>query len=375
MTRFKQVFYGLLFLSLVQVFFGWVPPVQAQTFWQSEVKSTNTTSFTDTPTPLFSQELTITTPQGEKKIPFGNEYQPLSADQLLEAGTPIVVTLQVTETDSGPTENWVVHDVYRLTPLLFLYGLFVLSVIALSGWQGARSLLGLLFSIGVLAWGVIPLLLQGYDPLLISLAAGALITGTTVYLSHGWNLHSHVAWISILLVLVVVGLLAYGSVISFHLTGRATEEAMFLQFLGGNAIQLQGLLLGGILLGTIGVLDDITVSQVAIVTELAEANPELSSLELIRRGLTVGKAHVSSLVNTLVLAYAGANLPLFLLLGQSQQPLWVTINSELLMEEIVRTLVGSIGLVIAVPVSTVLAAVSLTVLPQLKKETSHSHSH
>jgi uncharacterized membrane protein len=146
-----------------------------------------------------------------------------------------------------------------------------------------------------------------------------------------------------------------------QLVGLGSEEAYFLQFTDTARINLQGLLLGGILLGALGVLDDITVSQVSIVYELFDAKKNISWLELYERGLAVGKDHVASLVNTLVLAYAGANLPLFLLLVlNTQTPTWVSLNSDILVEEIIRTIAGSIGLVLAVPLSTFLAAQIVT---------------
>lgn len=182
--------------------------------------------------------------------------------------------------------------------------------------------------------------------------------------------------------MIAVAALSHGAVISGRLTGLGSEEATFVQFLGSGTVNLRGLLLGGIMLGALGVLDDIAVSQVAVVFELAAAKPKIKFEELFRRAYTVGKTHVASLVNTLVLAYAGANLPLFLLFMTSQNtPAWVALNSQVIAEEVVRTLVGSIGLVLAVPLTTLLACAvrlrlqdTLSLLGVTKTE-SHTHSH
>jgi uncharacterized membrane protein len=142
-------------------------------------------------------------------------------------------------------------------------------------------------------------------------------------------------------------------------------------------VNLQGLLLGGILLGALGILDDIAIAQVSVIFQLKEVNNKLSFKELYERGLKVGKDHVASLVNTLVLAYAGANLPLFLLFTINRDiPLWVTLNNEIIAEEVVRTLVGSMGLVLAVPITTLLAAVVVSRLGALPtKGGRHAHAH
>ena len=143
-----------------------------------------------------------------------------------------------------------------------------------------------------------------------------------------------------------------------HLSGLGTDDAFSLQFGQTGNINFKGLLLGGIIIGTLGVLDDITTSLSATIEEIKKANPKYTFWELVKSGLRVGSEHISSLVNTLVLAYAGVSLPLFLflILNPMQHPLWTILNSEIIVEEIVRTLAGSIGLILAVPITTLLAA-------------------
>jgi uncharacterized membrane protein len=234
------------------------------------------------------------------------------------------------------------------------------------GLRGAASFVGMMVSIGILLSYIVPQILSGSNPVVISLIGSLAIGALTIYIAHGVSKKSHVALASMTAILLLVAGLAYMAVKAAQLVGLGSEEARFLQFGDTANINLQGLLLGGILLGALGVLDDITVSQASIVFELKEAKKDISWHELYERSLNIGRDHVASLVNTLVLAYAGANLPLFLLfILNEQSPDWVTLNSDILVEEIVRTLAGSIGLVLAVPLSTFIASTVATKYPTM----------
>jgi uncharacterized membrane protein len=250
-----------------------------------------------------------------------------------------------------------VVDRDRLVPLAAAFALFVAAAIAFSRWQGVTALLGLGISLLVLARFVVPRILAGGHPLGVTLAGAVMIALTSIYLAHGANRRTTVALAGLLITLGAAAGLAILFVSLARLSGAGSEEAVLLQVGHVGGVNLRGLLLGGILLGALGVLDDITTAQAAAVEEISRANPRLGPAELYRRGLSVGREHITALVNTLVLAYAGASLPLFLLFTiNPDQPLWVTLNTEFVAEEIVRTLVGSIALVLAVPVTTVLAA-------------------
>lgn len=321
---------------------------------------------------LYVSDLNLTT-----QVTAGNEFQPLTETQRLKTGTKVIVTSQATAT--GETE-YVISDVYRMSIIYWLVAGFVLMVVIVAKWRGLLSTVGMVLSFVVLTQFMIPQILAGSDPVWISLAAAIMIALVTIYLSHGFNLKSHLSIGSLVVTLIAVVSLAAGSVELAQLAGLGSEEAYFLQFGPTANINLQGLLLGGIILGALGVLDDIVVSQVSVISQLQQANQKLNFQELYRRGLEVGKDHVASLVNTLVLAYAGANLPLFLLFYLNEQyPLWVSINSQIIAEELVRTLVGSIGLVLAVPVSTMLAAYVLSqtrfAQQQLDSRNKHVHQH
>lgn len=313
---------------------------------------------------------------GEKLLQYGSEFQPLQELQRLSDGIPVVITKANDGDFGGDNASFVVYEDYRLPVLVWLAAGFFLLVMAVAGYKGVLSVLGMFISVGILMMFVIPQILGGTNALMITVIAAFLIATVTVYLSHGWKLSSHLALISILTTLLFTTILSYWFVYLARLTGLGSEEAAFLQVENLGKIDFRGLLLSGIMLGALGVLDDIAVTQVATVFELKRANVKLEFAELYERAMRVGRDHVASLVNTLVLAYAGANLPLFLLFSTSNEtPSWVHLNSSLIAEEIVRTLIGSIGLVIAVPVTTALAAYWSKKIPKSDLKHSHHHSH
>jgi uncharacterized membrane protein len=245
-------------------------------------------------------------------------------------------------------------DHERRRPLLLLGVLFAIAVVALGRLKGLRALLGVGVSLSVLAAFILPALLDGSDPVTVALVGGGLIAVMALYLSHGVNVGSTIALIGAFASLALVAALASAFVALTELTGRAAEEALFLQ-VSAAQVDLRGLVLAGIVIGTLGVLDDVTVLQVSAVWELHHANPDMPRREIYRAAVRIGRDHIASTVNTLVLAYAGAALPLFLLLTQAHQSLSDTANSEVVATEIVRTLVGSIGLIASVPITTLLA--------------------
>lgn len=212
-------------------------------------------------------------------------------------------------------------------------------------------------SIGVLLVFVIPSIIAGANPLLISLIGSALIACTALYLAHGFNRRTTLALLSTILTLVLSIVLAVVFVHLGKLFGMGSEEARFIQTGLSQAIDLRGLLLGGIIIGALGVLDDITTAQTAAIDELSKANHTLGFSELFASGTSIGREHIASLINTLALAYIGASLPMFVLFFVNDEtPWWVILNSEFVAEEVVRTLVGSATLLLAVPISTYIAA-------------------
>jgi uncharacterized membrane protein len=242
----------------------------------------------------------------------------------------------------------------RRSPLLALTAIFAFGVVALGRWRGASALLGLIATLLVLFLFVVPAILDGRDPLLVSLVGSVVITFAALYLSHGVSTQTTVALLGTLGGLLCAAGLAVVFMDAAEITGLASEEALFLTALGTN-LDLRGLVLGGMMIGALGAIDDITVTQATAIWELREVDPTRSRGDLLRSGLRIGRAHVASTVNTLVLAYAGASMPLLILFVLADQSASTVANGEIVATEIVRTLVGSIGLIASVPITTWLA--------------------
>lgn len=272
------------------------------------------------------------------------------ASQQLSVGDLVILA---TDGDAGP----VITDKLRLPGVALVLVIFFALAIIFAGLRGFTSILGLGASLAILAFGVVPLILHGWDPLLVCLVGSFLIAIVSILLAHGMNRRSGIALLATLGTLVLAIVFSYLAVMLAKLSGYGSEEAIYLQLGSLPTLNLRGLLLGGMIIGTLGVLDDVTTAQVAAVEEIGNANRAFGFSELYRRGLRVGREHIAALVNTLALAYAGASFPLFLLFSiQGGPPLWVVLNAEYVMEEVVRALVGGASLVIAVPISTALAA-------------------
>lgn len=253
-------------------------------------------------------------------------------------------------------ERYMIVDYVRREALYWLFGLFVVVAVVVGRKWGLLSILGMGFSFLVIFKLLIPLIMQGWSPVLVSILTSALIIPVTFYLSHGINKKTSVAVVSTLIALVITGLLVVVFTEAAKLTGFASEEAGFVQVQMGGEINIKGLLLAGMIIGTLGILDDVTVNQAAIVEKLKEANKKMGFGELYKKAMSVGQDHISSMVNTLVLVYTGASLPLLLLFVDSSRGFREVLNSEIVADEIVRTLVGSVGLMLAVPITTFLAA-------------------
>jgi uncharacterized membrane protein len=240
-------------------------------------------------------------------------------------------------------------------PVLAILGIvFATAVVALGRMRGVAALIGLLVSVFLLTSFIAPSILAGNDPVLVATVGGAAIALVALYMAHGWNELTHVAVIGTFVALSVTLVLSFLVSAVARFSGIAVEEAIFVSFVEG--VDVGGLILAGAVLGAIGALDDITVTQASAVFELGQMGGGAGSGDLYASGLRVGRDHIASTVNTLLLAYAGASLPLLLLYSLSELRLDLVANSEVVAVEIVRTLVGSIGLVAAVPITTWLAA-------------------
>ena len=231
---------------------------------------------------------------------------------------------------------------------------FALAVIALGRFKGVAALAGLAASVAVLLLFIVPSLLENNPPVTVAVVGSAAIAFVALYTAHGFNQPTSVALLGTLAALVLTAGLSAAAVAAAELTGFTSEESLLLTLLPGR-IDARGLILAGIVLGSLGALDDVTVTQVSAVTEIRKADPALPRQALLRAGLRVGRDHIASTVNTLFLAYAGASMPLLVLFALSNQSLGTIANSEVVATEIIRTLLGSIGLVAAVPITTWLA--------------------
>lgn len=245
-------------------------------------------------------------------------------------------------------------DFDRRLVLLIVAAVFALVVVALGGWRGATALVGLVISLLILLLFVLPAILDGRSAVLVAVVGSAAIAFVTMYLAHGFSRMTTIALFGMVSALTLTAILSAVTVATARFSGLAAEETSLLTFFDG--IDVTGLLLAGIVLGAAGALDDVTITQAATVWELKAADPSLDAPELFRRALRVGRDHIASIVNTLLLAYAGASLPLLVLFVLARQSLGTIANSEIVAVEIIRTLVGSVGLVAAVPVTTWLAA-------------------
>jgi uncharacterized membrane protein len=270
----------------------------------------------------------------------------------LEEGDRIVLNYAE---DAPPEGRYQFADYQRRGPLIVLAVLFAVAVVALGRLRGLAALGGLVISMAVLLWFLLPALLEGSNPVAVALVGASVIAFAALYLAHGVNERTTVALLGTLASLLVTTALALTFAAATTLTGLASEETGFLRAFAGD-LDFRGLLLAGIMIGALGVLDDVTVTQVSAVWELSLADPTMTHRSLYGAALRIGRDHIASTVNTLVLAYAGAALPLLLLLVVAERSLGSVLTGEVIAVEIVRTLVGSIGLVASVPITTALAA-------------------
>jgi uncharacterized membrane protein len=270
------------------------------------------------------------------------------------------------------SEHYAVINIDRKSSLVLLVIVFVVAVIALGGFQGFRALAALAGSFFAIFYILMPGLLNGWNPLLASSLVAAGILFAAIFFTHGFNRESTVAYSGTMIAVILTGLFAVIAVHINDLSGFIAEESVYLNFNTQGTLDFTGLLLGAMIIGVLGVLDDIAITQSAVVSELYGANPNMSKREVYKRALRVGREHVGALVNTLVLAYTGTALPLLLYFYLSPAGVGSTINSEIFATEIVRTIVGSVGLIMTVPIVTMLAVVYLK---GYKSKHSHSHGH
>nr|WP_229897559.1 YibE/F family protein [Streptomyces finlayi] len=282
---------------------------------------------------------------------FTEIVQPESSRQLKQSQKVVVAYAPNAPRDL----QYSVIDVDRKLPLTLLAGIFAVAVVVVGRMKGIMALIALVASFAVLTLFILPAILQGSNPLVVAVVGASAIMLIALYACHGLNARTSVAVIGTLISLLLIGLLGSLFIGWAFLSGNIDDNTGLIHSLYPS-IDMSGLLLAGVIIGSLGVLDDVTVTQTSAVWELHQADPTMGPRALYRAGIRIGRDHIASVVNTLVLAYAGAALPLLLLFSIAQSSVGTVANSELVAEEIVRTLVGSIGLVASVPVTTALAA-------------------
>ena len=277
----------------------------------------------------------------------------------LHSGDRVYLTISSDDQGNPSVVGFGVADPYRLPVLGWLAALFVLLVLVFGGLQGIRGLSSLIGGLALIVFVLLPGLLKGYSPLGLSICVSALIIIVGSYITHGFNRTTTAAVIGMVITVVIVGFLALWVVHAARLTGMNSEESMFLSADTSGQVDLVGLLLGGILIGLLGVLYDIAIGQAISVEELRRASHEMQPRHLFGRALRIGREHIGALVNTLAIAYVGISLPLLLVLYSEHAGILQSLNKEIFATEIVRILIGSIGLVIAVPITTAIAVAML----------------
>ena len=301
--------------------------------------------------------------QGQRVTVAYNGMGSAARDVAFKVGERALVMIN-TPPDSAPFGNgapgdasthFIVTDHIRLMPLVALTGVLALAAVLIGKWQGVRALIGLSLSVVMLGGFIIPQILAERDPTFVTLVGTGATLAVTLFLIQGWNPPAHAALLSIIASLAATALLAILWTRLAHLSGFGSEETLYLHAMGVR-LNMRGLLLAGAIIGAGGVLDDVVLAQSVSAFELAAAAPDLGFRELYRRTMKVGNAHLLTMINTLVLAYASTALPLIILFVLYPEPGYMTLNRELIAQEMVHALVGSLGVMLAVPLTTGIAA-------------------
>jgi uncharacterized membrane protein len=247
-------------------------------------------------------------------------------------------------------------DFERRPVLAFVAVVFVVLLLLFAGWHGLRSLVSLLLSVAAIIFLLVPALLAGYNPVVASVGIAGAVLALVLFGTHGFSPRVWIAFGGTFSAVTVTGIIAYFASDAMRLTGFGSDASVYLNFATDGQLDLAGLLLGGIIIGILGVLDDVSITQASVVQELKAANPKLRFQELYTRASRVGKYHLGSIVNTLALAYVGVSLPLILLYSKTESSIGLILNQEVVAGELLRIIVGSIGLILAVPLTTAVAA-------------------
>ncbi|TAJ15833.1 YibE/F family protein [Patescibacteria group bacterium] len=337
-----------------------------------EVTNEQTAIIPGTDTPSQSQTLKVEVLDGAEKgniLTFDNDYIQL------ERGDVFYLRHLTSQRDA--TDIYTVSDPYRLDVLIGLALIFLLLILVFGGLPGVRGIASLAGSIVLIFWLLLPSILQGFSPILSAIGVSSLIIVVGSYITHGFNKTTSAAVLGMLATVVITGLAAFYVVHVANLSGYTSEESVYLNFNTNGSIDMMGLLFGGIMIGLLGILYDIAIGQAVAVEELFRAGAHMTRRQVYQRAIRIGKEHIGALVNTLAIAYVGAALPLLLLMVSSTDTgVLFILNNELFATEIVRILIGSIGLILAVPITTIIASYLLATLQgkgSSKETCTHIH--
>lgn len=315
------------------------------------------------------QTLTVEILEGPKKgekVTFVNDFT-----QLVEGD---VFYLRHLESPSEGTEFYSVADPYRLPVLIGLALVFLVLLFLFGGIQGIRGLLALLGSGLLIFYLLLPGIIAGYPPVLVAVGVSSLIIIAGSYITHGVNRTTTAAVLGMLITVIITGIAAWYVVDAATLSGFTGEESGYLHFQYGGTLDLVGILMSGILIGLLGVLYDVAIGQAVAVEELKRAGEHLSRSMVYQRAIRIGREHIGALVNTLAIAYVGAALPLLLLLKNATAPLGYIVNGEIISTEIIRILIGASGIILAVPITTVIAVFLVRTSSAIKSsDVRHTH--
>lgn len=334
------------------------------------VSHPSTTILPGTETSVASQTLTARILDGAdagREATFRNDYIQLAVGDTFY--------LRHTTNEMDGLDLYAVADPYRLPALAILAALFLLAVIVFGGIQGIRGLASLCGSILLIVFALIPGILHGLSPIWVSIGVSSAIIVVGSYVTHGFSRTTTSAVLGMIGTVCITGLGAYWAIHAAHLSGFSSEEHTYLNFDMRGHIDMIGLLFGGIMIGLLGVLYDVAIGQAIAVEELFRAGTHMDKLRVYTRAIRIGREHIGALVNTLAIAYVGAALPLLLLVQTSDYDLAFAINSEVFATEIIRILIGSIGIILAVPVTTAVATYMLAHASFSSTTSSHGHSH
>lgn len=303
------------------------------------------------------QKMEVMIDTGDKKgqtVTIENGNLPLSNIVMYKVGDRVTVNV---EKDLQGNDVYNINDFIRTDSLTLLAIIFIMSILLIAGLRGMSSLLSMVITFLIIFYFILPQIITGVNPVLIAIVGSMMIIPVTFYMSHGFNKKTTVAIVGTIIAMIITGVLASIFIEIGKLTGLSSEEAGFLATIKQGQLNMKGVLLAGIVIGATGVLDDITVAQAATVAQLKLASEKMKVSQLYTSGMKVGQDHIASMINTLILVYAGAALPLMLIFVNNPHPFAEIVNYEFISEEIIRTLVGSIGLVAAVPITTLIAAI------------------